>query len=238
MTQDKQDQPGQQQKVSLPAIPVASGGSLANSSHALHKDQQGGGSNELTAEATGKSTASPRRVRANRQNSRKSTGPRTPNGKKRASMNAVKHGFFSKFLLVQHPEGKVSQSELDKFYAGVRKHYQSVGFLEELWMEKIAVWSWRLRRLIRFESGQIARALAGHSYELQQSRADDPAEPDSVPLSNPEMDAMTDHLFLPEKEELDRLLRYEAMINRQLNHAIAELERLQARRKGETTSNV
>jgi len=27
-------------------------------------------------------------------------------------------------------------------------------------------------------------------------------------------------------------LRYEAMINRQLNHAIGELERLRARRKG------
>jgi hypothetical protein len=47
------------------------------------------------------------------------------------------------------------------------------------------------------------------------------------------MDAMSDHLFLPQKDELDRLLRYEAMINRQLNHAIAELERVQARRKGE-----
>jgi hypothetical protein len=44
---------------------------------------------------------------------------------------------------------------------------------------------------------------------------------------------MTDHLFLPEKEELDKILRCEAMINRELNHAIAELERLQTRRKGE-----
>ena len=50
-------------------------------------------------------------------------------------------------------------------------------------------------------------------------------------MSNPEMDALTDHLFLPEKEERDKLLRYEAMINRQLNHAITELERVQARRK-------
>ena len=32
--------------------------------------------------------------------------------------------------------------------------------------------------------------------------------------ADPEMDALTDHLFLPEKEELDKLLRYEAMINR------------------------
>jgi len=43
--------------------------------------------------------------------------------------------------------------------------------------------------------------------------------------------------LLPEKDELDKLLRCEAMINRQLNHAIAELERLQARRKGEYLRN-
>jgi hypothetical protein len=52
------------------------------------------------------------------------------------------------------------------------------------------------------------------------------------------MDAMTDHLFLPEKDELEKLLRYEAMINRQLNHALAELERVQDRRKGEATANI
>jgi hypothetical protein len=116
------------------------------------------------------------------------------------------------------------------------RDYQPVGFLEELWTEKIAAWSWRLRRLIRCESGQIARALAGHSCELQQSRADDLAEPESTPSRNPEMDALTDHLFLPEKEELDKLLRYEALITRQLNHAISELERLQERRKGGPTA--
>jgi hypothetical protein len=187
-----------------------------------------------SSETRKRSTVSPRKIESNRGNSRQSTGPKTAAGKRRVSMNAVRHGFFSKFLLVQHPDGKESQSELDKFYASVRKHYQPVGFLEELWTEKIAVWSWRLRRLIRCESGQIARALAEHSYEIQQSKADDLAEPESAPSRNPEMDAMTDHLFLPENEELDKLLRYEAMINRQLNHAITELERVQARRKGVT----
>jgi len=44
------------------------------------------------------------------------------------------------------------------------------------------------------------------------------------------MDAMTDHLFLP-SEGLENQMRYEAMINRMLNHAIAELERIQMRRK-------
>ena len=50
------------------------------------------------------------------------------------------------------------------------------------------------------------------------------------------MDAMTDHLFLT-SEGLENQLRYEAMINRALDHAIAELERLQAGRKaGGSTS--
>jgi hypothetical protein len=189
--------------------------------------------NEVKAELSGKPTVSPRKVESNRRNSLKSTGPKTTMGKKRVSKNAVRHGFFSKFLLIQHPDGKESPGEYDDLYAGVCKHYQPVGWLEEFWVNKTAVCSWRLRRLIRCESGQIDRALAQHRYELQQSKADDLAAPEFAPLSSPEMDAMTDHLFLPEKEDLDKLLRFESMINRQLNHAIAELERVQARRKGE-----
>src|SRR5256712_12390212 len=193
---------------------------------------------QLAAGTAENRNTSSRKVAANRRNALKSTGPRTTNGKRRVARNAVRHGFFSKWLLVQHQDGKESQSEYDDFYADIRKHYQPVGWLEVLWAEKIAVWSWRLRRLIRCESGQIARALAEHSYELGQSKADGLAEPESVLSSSPEIDAMTDHLFLPEKEELDKLLRYEAMINRQLNHAIAELERVQARRKeGLTAAN-
>ena len=216
---------------------VMSGGRSRSNRH--ETNERSSVRNEIKAEVRGKPTVSLRKVESNRRNSQKSTGPKTTTGKKRVSRNAVRHGFFSKFLLIQHRDGKESQNEYDDFYTGIRKHYQPVGWLEELWVEKIAVWSWRLRRLIRCESGQIARALAGHSYELQQSRAEDLAEPESVPSSNPEMDAMTDHLFLPEKEELDKLLRYEAMINRHLNHAIAELERVQARRKeGSPLANI
>jgi hypothetical protein len=189
--------------------------------------------NEVRAEVTGKPIVSLRKVESNRRNSLKSTGPKTAMGKERVVKNAVRHGFFSKFLLIQHPDGKESPGEYDDLYAGVCKHYQPVRWLEEFWVNKTAVCSWRLRRLIRCESGQIDRALAQHRYELQQSKTDDLADPEFAPLSSPEMDAMTDHLFLPEKEDLDKLLRFESMINRQPNHAIAELERVQARRKGE-----
>jgi len=179
------------------------------------------------------------KVAANRKNALKSTGPTTPQGKRRVAQNALRHGFFSQCLLVKHPDGKEDEGEYAAFYAALRKHYEPMDWLEELWVEKIAVWSWRLRRLIRCESGQISKALADHGYEIQQSKAADSENLGIAPPSNPEIDAMTDHLLLPSNEDLERLLRYEAMISRQLNHAIAELERLQARRlHGSTAGQV
>jgi len=76
-------------------------------------------------------------------------------------------------------------------------------------VEKIAVWSWRLRRLLRCESGQIARALAEHNHEIRHRlSAAASGELELIALISPEIDAITDHLFLPPKEELDKLLRF------------------------------
>src|SRR5438067_359753 len=190
----------------------------------------------VATEINRKSASSSAKVAANRKNSLKSTGPTTPEGKRRVAKNAIRHGFFSKWLLVKHPDGKENEGEYADFYAALRRHYAPMDWLEELWVEKIAVCSWRLRRLIRCESGQISKALADHGYEIQQSKAADSENPGIAPPSNAEIDAMTDHLFLPSNEDLERLLRYEAMISRQLNHAIAELERLQARRPHGSTA--
>ena len=105
----------------------------------------------------------------------------------------------------------------DELHANLRAQYQPADSLEELWVEKIAAWTWRLR-------GQIARSVAGHRYDLQQSRAIELENPE---LSSSEMDAMIDHLFLPSPDDRDKdkLLRYEAMISRQLSHVTSELER-------------
>ncbi len=40
--------------------------------------------------------ASPKRIAANQGNAQKSTGPKTPEGKARASLNSIKHGAFAK----------------------------------------------------------------------------------------------------------------------------------------------
>lgn len=188
---------------------------------------------DTVANASGKRSVSPRKIEANRRNSRKSTGPRTAAGKKRVSGNATKHGFFSQVLLV--PDGKESHGEYNELYLTILKYYQPVGWLEHRWVEIIAVWSWRLRRVLRHESGQIALALAEHVDNLQRSRAADTEEPGAVASSSGPLDAITDHLFLT-PDGLEEQMRYEAMINRQLNHAMAQLERLQARRNGENAA--
>jgi len=197
---------------------------------------QGGEPTELrhdtTADAGGKPSASHRKIAANRRNSRNSTGPRTSAGKKKVSRNAIKHGFYSKYLLV--PAGQESQGEYDQQYMNIFRHYMPVGWHENNCVEIIAVWSWRLRRVIRHEAGQIARAVVEHADDVQQSKLADAEEPGAEPSSSSQLDAMTDHLFLT-SEGLEEKMRYEAMVNRQLNHAIAELERLQARRKGQPT---
>jgi hypothetical protein len=181
-----------------------------------------------------KPSVSSRKIEANRRNALKSTGPRTEIGKRTVAKNAVKHGFFSKWLLITHPDGKEDPTEYQKLYAALREHYQPLDVVEELLVEQIASWSWRLRRLLRYESGQIARALAEHSHQIKQLSEEDSMEQELPALSSPEIDAITDHLFLPPTEELDKLLRYEAMINKHLNHAIAQLETLQRRRNGDS----
>ena len=233
---DKNDGFDQQGALSPNGDPGHSDGPPPNDNgHATNERDRG--RDAIAGEASGKRTVSTRKIEANRRNSGKSTGPTTAEGKKRVAKNAIRHGFYSKCLLVQHADGGEDRDEYDGHFIELRKHYQPVGWLEEFWVEEIAMLSWRLRRALRWESGMIAKALATHSYNLQESKTSSLEELEAVPSSSPEMDAITDHLFLPSNEELDKLLRYEALLNRQLNHAFAELERLQTRRKEESTRN-
>ena len=56
-------------------------------------------------------------IAANRANSELSTGPRTEEGKARSSQNSLKHGAFSKSILLPGE----SQEEFDALFAGLRK---------------------------------------------------------------------------------------------------------------------
>ena len=174
--------------------------------------------------------ASSKKLEANRRNALKSTGPRTETGKRRVSRNAEKHGMFSSNLIVRHPEAKEFPADFDALRARVRKHYKPVGFIEEFWAEKIAALGWKMRRVTRFESAAIAQ-----QYVLAGKRrvARDLVQQQEVSLPPVETGAEADHLLLPDDATANKVLRYDSSINKQMNYAMLELERLQKSRRSE-----
>ncbi len=90
--------------------------------------------------------------RANRANARKSTGPKSAQGKKAVSQNARRHGILSTHLVL---EGE-SREDFDRLLATLQAELSPVGLLEMTLVERIAVSMWRQRRLVRAESAEVA----------------------------------------------------------------------------------
>src|SRR4051812_34308766 len=60
------------------------------------------------------------RTLANRKNALKSTGPRTPEGKKRSSMNALKHGLTATTVLLPGEDAGAYEDRLDAWTDDLR----------------------------------------------------------------------------------------------------------------------
>lgn len=112
----------------------------------------GSGQSPRTSRSTRKAVAS------RRQNAiaiaPTATGPRTATGKRRSSRNALKHGIFSRELLV---EGE-SRRQFDSILKGFTEQLQPIGAVEELLVEKLAILSLREQRLLIAESAEIRRS--------------------------------------------------------------------------------
>jgi hypothetical protein len=91
------------------------------------------------------------KMQANKSNAMHSTGPRTESGKAIAKMNAVSHGLRAVAPTVPGED----PVEWDEFRNALVADLAPVGFLEMELAERIALLCWRLRRVVRFESGSI-----------------------------------------------------------------------------------
>ena len=70
---------------------------------------------------------SEKQIEANRQNARKSTGPRTPEGKAAVRLNALRHGLCSEEILLPG-EDEEALRELDEY---LRAELQPVGEIRQ-----------------------------------------------------------------------------------------------------------
>jgi hypothetical protein len=102
---------------------------------------------------------STKQEQANSQNAQLSTGPVTAEGKAVVSRNSIKHGIFAKDLVIDAGDGREDELEYHDLLAELNKDLAPVGRMEMLLVEKIAVNYWRLRRLVRYETGEIRGRL-------------------------------------------------------------------------------
>jgi hypothetical protein len=147
------------------------------------------------------------KLEANRRNAQSSTGPKTEAGKNHSRLNALKHGVLASVLIVS--AGALEDpADFEELVRALTGDLEPVGKLEEMLVEKIAICWWRQRRALRYE----ARKINERSCDRKPNQ---------------------DPFALPIDTELNKVLRYEASIQRQLVHAINQLERMQRARKGE-----
>ena len=93
---------------------------------------------------------------ANRRNGHFSTGPKTPNGKVVSKMNALKHGLRAREIVLR---GRCIRENAREFAALQQRLWddlQPVGLREEILAEQIINTYWRMRRVLKAESGEIA----------------------------------------------------------------------------------
>ena len=102
---------------------------------------------------------SAKQLAANRRNAKKSTGPRTPAGKRRSSRNSLKHGFLARHVLVSGGDGAEAHAEFDRLLADLFAELRPQGIIEEALVERIATCYWRLGRAQRYEVGAIRASL-------------------------------------------------------------------------------
>jgi hypothetical protein len=103
--------------------------------------------------------ASEKQEQANVRNAQLSTGPVSPEGKAIVARNAVKHGIFAKDLVISAGDGREDEMEYHELLAELKRDLAPAGRMEMILVEKIAVNYWRLRRLVRYETGEIREQL-------------------------------------------------------------------------------
>lgn len=103
--------------------------------------------------------ASPKKIAANRRNAKRSTGPKTPDGKAVSRMNALRHGILARSVVVQGEQIFESTREFQKLSRELYHSLAPDGPLEEILVDQIIAVTWRLRRVRTAESGEIALSV-------------------------------------------------------------------------------
>jgi hypothetical protein len=94
---------------------------------------------------TMRSKLTKKQIQANRERAKKSTGPRTPEGKARSARNALKHGMYAESLLVFGENERLLDEITRQYY----EDFAPANIHERMLLEQMICAQWRLLRVAR-----------------------------------------------------------------------------------------
>jgi hypothetical protein len=188
-----------------------------------------------------------RQIEANRHNARKSTGPKTEEGKQRSRRNAVRHGLTAETVI-----GALEDAEdYRAFEATITADYDAQSAVERELVLRLASLLWRLRRATTMEAGlfeiQADHLNGPESYNSVQAASrqliyalfeprllvgEDEVPTSPRPFAKHTVDLARCFLRLSNLPNypLDRLSRYEATLWRQVAQTVMVLDALDRRK--------
>ena len=108
---------------------------------------------------------------ASRENAKKSTGPRTPEGKANSSKNSLKHGLMAQDAVIPGED----PAEFDRHLTNLETTYLPRNYVEKQIVHQIADTMWRIKRLSRIETTVISASIERtrvyqHDYRVERIR--------------------------------------------------------------------
>jgi hypothetical protein len=159
--------------------------------------------------------STPSRIEINRANSQLSTGPKTPAGKQRSSLNALRHGLTGQIVVMPTEDLQAYQLHLQSF----ADEYHPQGATESHLVQALADTSWRLNRVAALETNLLTLAAANQPDPL----ANAPAQV---------QDAMAIVASLESQSKaLANLSMHSQRLSRQFERTVAQLRELQKTRR-------
>ena len=152
-------------------------------------------------------------IKANRNNAKKSTGPRTEEGKNRAAKNALKHGLLARDTVLPGENPADFDSQLSALEADI----QPANSLEFELVRQIADSQWRMRRLTRLETGFLAAALDETRRYMEKRR------PDELRPGYDGETLLLGSAMLDRTQAFVHLARYDGHLSRRFFRAVKQL---------------
>ena len=162
-------------------------------------------------------------IHANRENAKSSTGPRTPEGKSNACLNALKTGLTGRTVLLPSDDLAAYQAHLDRFLAT----HQPATDEERALVQSIADTEWRLLRIPTLEAGIYA--LGRIEFAAEFTSEQDAAVRAAL------VEAKT---FLAYQRQLNNLSIQERRLRNQLVDDLTELRDLQQERQSQVRAEL